>query len=225
MISKKNILLVDDSTFCHKIVRSGLKQFNLICVLDTPEAEEVLEEYGQEIALILLDISLPTEKGTMLAKRLAEDKNFSNIPIVFLTSHDKPEDVADALSYGGVDYVKKPFSKIELLCRVEAHLKIRDLHEQLIQEKQVETVQSLVVTLNHTLNNPLTKAVLNTEKLRASIDKDNITDLNTLNAVLFSLDEISININKMSRMMEVNYSEYVEGVNQLDLDEIKINKG
>jgi DNA-binding response OmpR family regulator len=70
--------------------------------------------------LILLDVKMPTMDGWEVCRRL---RGMSNVPIVFLSASDKPEDVARGLDMGGDDYVTKPFQMDELMARIKAHLR------------------------------------------------------------------------------------------------------
>jgi DNA-binding response OmpR family regulator len=90
---------------------------------DTVEAARVLA--GESFDVIVLDVMLPGGSGTELARRLRADGNV--VPIVMLTARDAETDVVVGLEAGADDYVTKPFSTAELLSRVRAILRRREL--------------------------------------------------------------------------------------------------
>jgi len=80
--------------------------------------------------LILLDVRLPDMDGFQVCRRLKEDPQTGSIPVIFLSGLDEVEDKVKGLASGGVDYITKPFQEKELLARVETHLTLRRLREQ-----------------------------------------------------------------------------------------------
>ena len=82
------------------------------------EALAILET--QEIHLILLDVMMPQMDGITTAAKIRE---FSNVPILFLTAKSETEDLVLGLNVGGDDYITKPFVPVELLARVRSHLR------------------------------------------------------------------------------------------------------
>lgn len=71
-------------------------------------------------SLIILDIMLPGIDGFEVARKA---RNFTDAPILFLSARDTDVDKAVGLGLGADDYVTKPFSAIELVARVKAHLR------------------------------------------------------------------------------------------------------
>jgi len=81
--------------------------------------------------LILLDIKMPGMNGYEVCERLKADERTRDIPIIFISSLDAIQDKVKAFTAGGVDYVTKPFQLEEVLARVETHLALRKLQQQL----------------------------------------------------------------------------------------------
>ena len=73
--------------------------------------------YENSFDIIILDVKLPRLNGFEVAKEIRE---FSNTPIIFLTSLDTQKDIEKGFIIGGDDYITKPFSLNELLLRVKA---------------------------------------------------------------------------------------------------------
>ncbi|MFT4416182.1 response regulator transcription factor [Fredinandcohnia humi] len=82
------------------------------------EAEEYLQQ--QTPSLLLLDNHLPDGLGIDFCKRIRE---FSNVPIIFLTAADEEIDIVRGLDMGADDYITKPFRVMELTSRVKSTLR------------------------------------------------------------------------------------------------------
>ena len=79
---------------------------------------EFLKEH--EARLILLDINLQEESGFVLCKKIRE---FSDVPIFFISARQSDDDILMALNIGGDDYIKKPYALSVLLAKVKVVLK------------------------------------------------------------------------------------------------------
>lgn len=122
----ENILLVDDekgiidfSTLY--LVEEGFHVFPAFCGL---EALDILRK--QKIDLIVLDIMLPDIEGTELCLSI---RKMTDCPIIFASCKSNDIDKVIALGAGGDDYITKPFSGLELVARIKAHLRRNRLVE------------------------------------------------------------------------------------------------
>lgn len=79
--------------------------------------------------LILLDIMLPDMDGLEICRLLKKDHDFSSIPVIFLTAKGEEVDKVVGLELGADDYITKPFSPKELVARVKAVLRRRNITE------------------------------------------------------------------------------------------------
>ncbi len=75
--------------------------------------------------IILMDLMLPDLSGFQLCKKIRDEKNNDDIPIVVLTSRTDEYDILNAFEFGCSDYVTKPFNEKILLARVNACLKFK----------------------------------------------------------------------------------------------------
>lgn len=73
--------------------------------------------------LVLLDVMLPDESGYEIVRRLRENTVTSNIPVIMVTAKTSEMDMVKGLDNGADDYIRKPFSVMELLSRVRALLR------------------------------------------------------------------------------------------------------
>lgn len=86
--------------------------------------------------LVLLDITMPGMDGYEVAEKLKADPDTKEIPIIFISAMSQTEDKVRAFRAGGVDYVTKPLQVEEVMARVETHLSISRMREQLDQANQ-----------------------------------------------------------------------------------------
>lgn len=81
--------------------------------------------------LILMDINMPGLDGIATCRQLKQNDLYRDIPVIFVSARNDTFDKIKAFQAGGVDYVTKPFDTEEVITRVETHLKIRSLQQQL----------------------------------------------------------------------------------------------
>ena len=120
MEDKKKILVVEDDKNIAIVLTYQLKRNGY----DVDMAED--GEKGLNMALtgvydlILLDIMLPKMNGFEVCEKI---RMKSQVPIIFVTAREDEQDVILGLETGADDYVTKPFTPMELLARVNSHLR------------------------------------------------------------------------------------------------------
>ena len=114
-----NCLIIDDETDLAKMTAEYFNMFDIKTeyVNSAADAYGFLEE--NEADLILLDINLGDGSGFDVCKKLREDYQ---LPILFISARQSDDDVLIALSIGGDDYIKKPYSLSVLLAKVKVNL-------------------------------------------------------------------------------------------------------
>ena len=118
------ILVVDDEPAIRDTVGYALREEGFDVEL-CAEGEEGLEAaLGESFDLVILDLMLPDIPGTEVCRRLRAE---SPVPIVMLTAKNAEVDRVLGLEIGADDYVAKPFSMAELMGRVRAILRRREL--------------------------------------------------------------------------------------------------
>src|ERR1035441_7119364 len=81
--------------------------------------------------LVLLDVRMPGMDGFEVCARLKRNPRTRDIPVIFLTSSDQPDDKVRAFQCGAVDYISKPFEAEEVLARIDTHLVLARLRKGL----------------------------------------------------------------------------------------------
>ncbi|WP_141506268.1 response regulator transcription factor [Paenibacillus luteus] len=114
------IMIVDDDPHICEIVQAYCEREGFISSYSHSgtEAMKLLESFNPD--LIVLDVLLANENGIDWCRNA---RIFTNAPIVFLSSREEDEVKISALSYGGDDYVTKPFSPGVLMAKLKAHLR------------------------------------------------------------------------------------------------------
>jgi DNA-binding response OmpR family regulator len=117
---KRKILLIEDNIELNETICDFLqiKYFEVVSLFDGDEVQSII--YENNFDLILLDVKLPNQNGFDIAKQIRE---FSEIPIIFITSLNSLDDIENGFILGGDDYLTKPFALRELYLRIKAILK------------------------------------------------------------------------------------------------------
>ena len=117
------IYIVEDDASIREIETIALKNSNYM--VQAFERASVFYEKMEELLpdLILLDIMLPDEDGYRIVRRLRSNPKTKNIPVMMITAKTTEMDVVKGLDDGADDYIRKPFSVMELLSRVRALLR------------------------------------------------------------------------------------------------------
>lgn len=133
MISEKpTVLIVDDQPINLRLAAEVLKNDYRVLIADNGlKAIQATKERRPD--LILLDIMMPETSGIQVAKLLKDDPETKEIPIIFLTAKNQPEDAVEGFMAGGVDYLTKPFQKLELLQRIKTHIQLSFQKKELFQ--------------------------------------------------------------------------------------------
>ncbi|MEN8164472.1 MAG: response regulator [Acidobacteriota bacterium] len=122
-MSGYKILIVDDTQEVHDVVGAYLK-YSGYDVLHAANGAEGLEMMKREPPdLVLLDIQMPTLDGFGVLEQMKDRRPLADIPVMFLSSLDRPNLKVKGLQMGADDYVVKPFDRAELMARVTVALR------------------------------------------------------------------------------------------------------
>jgi putative two-component system response regulator len=129
-MKRKKIVLVDDNPVNLMIARNTL--MTKYDVFTVPSAEKLFHFLEHTLPdLIVLDVLMPGISGYKAIETLKQNKETSNIPIIFLTSQSDSGSELEGLTLGAVDYIVKPFSPQLLIKRIELHLLVESQKEEL----------------------------------------------------------------------------------------------
>ncbi len=114
-----HVLVADDEPHIGRIIQTKLEQgpFRVTLVYDGADAIRALEQYP-DVALVLLDLMMPTLSGLEVLTRMRADARWTALPCVILTAAGQDQRYETAMALGVSDYVTKPFSPRQLYARV-----------------------------------------------------------------------------------------------------------
>jgi DNA-binding response OmpR family regulator len=156
MSKPKHILIVDDSEFDRQLMLKVLSRVKEYSVSTCPSGAECLAFIAkQKVDLILLDIMMPGELGTQIVKKIREQANHLELPVIMLSGKSDTDDITGSLALGANDYITKPIKIDIALSRIATHLKMADFSREMASLQEIAALHGVVVTYNHEINNPL----------------------------------------------------------------------
>lgn len=150
MIEESTILIIDDEPLNVKLLEAILKAEGYLTISAHNGQDGRNLAKTQLPSLILLDVMMPGESGFDTCTMLKEDSQTTDIPIIFISAMDDVASKVQGLDIGAVDYVTKPFEKVEVLARTRLHLKLQLAHRALIDEqaarlRQIHSAQQAIL--------------------------------------------------------------------------------
>ena len=125
------ILIVDDEPFNLDLLEQELMEYEYVLERATDGIDALAKADSFSPDIILLDYMMPRMNGLEVVRALRQSERHKSVPVILLTAKATQEDKVAGLDAGADDYVTKPFDSFELLARVRAMLRIKELHDQL----------------------------------------------------------------------------------------------
>jgi sigma-B regulation protein RsbU (phosphoserine phosphatase) len=150
--AKKTVLLVDDAPENIQVVNTILKDIYKIRIATNGPKALDLAKADPPPDLVLLDVMMPGMDGYEVCQRLKSNPATREIPVIFLTGQTEVEDETRGFEVGAVDYIHKPFSPAVVKARVQTHLVLRGIREQLARQlltiqKELETARQIQMSI------------------------------------------------------------------------------
>ncbi len=141
-IENSTILLVDDNlesvaALCEYLT---LCNFTVALAQNGQETLNFAREHQPDI--IVMDVSMPEIGGFETCRRLKEHDDTKHIPVIFVSAYTETIDKVQGFDSGGVDYIAKPFQHQEVVARIGAHIRLRNLQKSL-QEKNIRLEEEI----------------------------------------------------------------------------------
>jgi len=152
MSAQKKILIVDDETINLDFFEVMLSKLGFI-VEEAENGVEALEKIKRFFPdLILLDNVMPRMSGWEFTRILKKDPRYCEIPIVMFSALDDVKDKVEGFELGVDDYITKPFNFSEVLARIRAVLRNRELYAQIVvRESRLGLAEELSADMKHNL--------------------------------------------------------------------------
>jgi class 3 adenylate cyclase len=145
----RKILIVDDEPFNLDLLEQELAEYEYVIDRAADGVEALAKTQSFAPDLILLDYMMPRMNGLEVVKHLRANPEHQGIPVILLTAKATQEDKVAGLDAGADDYVTKPFDSFELLARVRAMMRLKEMHDTLAEWNRTlaETVRKQVSEL------------------------------------------------------------------------------
>ena len=154
------VLIVDDVQLNLDLMKEILSEQGYMIATAKNGKSAIAKAKAHKFDLILLDIILPDIDGFEVCAHLKSIPQTRDTPIIFLTAKKEKESIIKGFQLGAVDYIPKPFSKEELLARVNFHLTLRKTQDELIRSKEmaeaaVKAKSTFLANMSHEIRTPM----------------------------------------------------------------------
>ncbi len=152
-----SVLIVEDDRNIQNILAYNLEKadFKVFTAETGVEAIEILQENGDDISLVLMDVMMPEMNGFDATREI---RQFSTVPIIMLTALEDETNILEGFDCGVDDYVVKPFSFRQVLARINAQLR-HNSKEGSNTTNVVSSNNSSVIKVNNIELNPVNYSV------------------------------------------------------------------
>ncbi|MDM8538224.1 ATP-binding protein, partial [Desulfobacterales bacterium HSG17] len=136
------VLAVDDEPINLQVLKNQLtsEYYSVTLASDGREALDAFES-GQKFDIVLLDVMMPGISGYEVCQRLRDKYSANELPVVMLTAKNQIDDLVAGFDSGASDYLTKPFSKQELIARIETQITLKYLY---VSQVKAETEAKLL---------------------------------------------------------------------------------
>lgn len=154
------VLIVDDVQLNLDLMKEILSEQGYMIATAKNGKSAIAKAKAHKFDLILLDIVLPDIDGFEVCSHLKSNPQTQDIPIIFLTAKKEKDSIIKGFQLGAVDYIPKPFSKEELVARVNFHLTLRKTQNELIHSKEMaeaadKAKSTFLANMSHEIRTPM----------------------------------------------------------------------
>ena len=172
------ILIVDDSAASLESIETILTSSGY----ETETANEGMEALDKFLKhkpdLVITDLEMPVMDGFALARLIRGDKSSAHIPIIFISAASDIASKLKAMETGGNDYITRPFNDDELLYKVKAMLRTKELYDELFKSREtLQNSEAELMKKTELLQLEIAERENAEEQLRLKSITDDLTDL------------------------------------------------
>jgi Signal transduction histidine kinase len=159
-IQGAKILAVDDVRLNLDLMKEILSGAGYQIATAINGKSAIAKAKGNKFDLILLDLVMPDIDGFEVCTILKSNPLTHDVPVIFLTATKENDNITKGFNLGAVDYIPKPFSKEELLARVNLHLTLRKFQQDLIRSKEqaeatAQAKAMFLANVSHEIRTPM----------------------------------------------------------------------
>jgi len=133
---KDRVLIIEDNEVVGKLAVALLSKHYAVQVASNG-VDGLVASKSFNPQAILLDYTLPDMDGYKVCRRLKEDYQTKDIPVIIATGKTDTVDRIEGLEYGAADYVSKPYDHAELLARVAIHVRMKKTIDELLDRNRI----------------------------------------------------------------------------------------
>lgn len=218
-MSKQKILIIDDEQINLDFFDVMLSRLGFEVHMSTDGEEGLSKILSVKPDLIILDNIMPKLTGWELTRLIKKDekyKDYSDIPVIMFSAMDAVKDKIEGFELGIEDYITKPYNFSEVLARIRAVLRNRELSRQVfINEKKLVQAdsfnQSFIYFTDH-LRNPVEELL----RLANHLDKEDEKAIDSFkdkvkeecSSVLAALDGLKDEVDQLKSSREISDHEF-----------------
>jgi signal transduction histidine kinase len=162
-------LVVEDNPELREFIVDVLAvSYRVRAANDGAKALALLPDLNPDV--IVSDVAMPEMDGYTLCRRLRANRDTASIPVVLVTARTEVASVLEGFDAGANDYVLKPFHGRELLARVDVHVRLRRMVQELALRERHAMLGVLAASVAHQVRNPLTTLVSGLPAMRGRLD-------------------------------------------------------
>ena len=142
---RKHILIVEDQVINQELLGNALEEgYEILYASDGDQALEMIQEYRDELALVLLDLQMPKKNGMEVLRIVKADPVLKDLPIIVLTADQDAE--VECLKAGAADFIPKPYPMWEIIrARVNKCIELSE-NRDLVHSTERDSVTRLFNT-------------------------------------------------------------------------------
>jgi DNA-binding response OmpR family regulator len=222
MNTRKKILVIDDEIINLEFFELMLSKLGFVVekAEDGEEGLAMVKKFFPD--LIILDNIMPKMSGWELTRILKSDPKYREIPIIMLSALDDVKDKVEGFELGVEDYITKPFNFSEVLARIRAVLRNRELFAQIVAR---ESRLSLAEDLSSNIKNNVLEFVRSMDELDETVKKVPAQGLNPqeLSALLNEVKQKSQLVRKNIAGLDAHIERTMSEWENLKKNEIGLN--